>query len=194
MLLLSLDCSTLPWIHALYCWVLSETASSTICWVFGITRSAIELQSPGPLTNTLLIRPMKKKKKHGTEWLTDILINWLIYLKGIPNSPGICYAGSPENHVLLGPIYNFLCNYFLRIFFVCVSIKWKKKLNRFIRPIDGTLAGTATSDQNEFWRNVYEGLLHIPTNHLFFLAVTENTVSVYAGPPTGHKRGTIDQK
>ena len=31
-------------------------ASSTIFWVFGMTRPGIEPRSPGPLANTLLIR------------------------------------------------------------------------------------------------------------------------------------------
>ena len=38
--------------------MLSKAASSTIFWVFGMTRPGIELWSPGPLVNTLLIRPM----------------------------------------------------------------------------------------------------------------------------------------
>ena len=41
-LLLSLDCSTLPLIRALYCWVLSKEASSTIFKVFDTTRPGIE--------------------------------------------------------------------------------------------------------------------------------------------------------
>ena len=53
-LLLSLDCSTLPSIGTLYCWVLSkEVLSSTI--FFGMTRPGIEPWSPGPLANTLPI-------------------------------------------------------------------------------------------------------------------------------------------
>ena len=50
----------------LYCWVddifpmhsLHSYASSTIFWVFGITRSGIEPKSTGPLVNTLRTRPM----------------------------------------------------------------------------------------------------------------------------------------
>ena len=56
-LLLSLDCSTLPSIHTLYCWVLIKEVSSTIFNVFGMTRPGIEPRSPGPLANTLPIRP-----------------------------------------------------------------------------------------------------------------------------------------
>ena len=48
MLLLSQDCSTLPLIHTLYCWVLSKEVSSTIFEVFGIMRHGIEPRSPGP--------------------------------------------------------------------------------------------------------------------------------------------------
>ncbi len=61
-LLLSLDCSTLPLIRALYCWVLSKEASSTIFKVFGMTRPGIEPRSPGPLADTLPTRPMSHKK------------------------------------------------------------------------------------------------------------------------------------
>ena len=38
--------------------MLSKAASSTIFWVFVMTRPRIEPQSPGPLANTLLITPM----------------------------------------------------------------------------------------------------------------------------------------
>ena len=57
-LLHSMDCSTLPLIRTLYCWVLSKEVSSTIYKVFGMTRPGIELRSPGPLANTLLTRSM----------------------------------------------------------------------------------------------------------------------------------------
>ena len=49
-LLLSLDCSTLPLIPTLYCWVLSKEASSTIFWVFGMTRPEIKPRSLGPVS------------------------------------------------------------------------------------------------------------------------------------------------
>ena len=49
------DCSILPLILTLKCWVLSKVASSTIFWVFGMTQPVIEPQSPRPLANTLLI-------------------------------------------------------------------------------------------------------------------------------------------
>ena len=55
-LLLSLDCFTLPLIHALLFWVLSKEVSSTIFKVFGMTWPGIELR---PLANTLLIRTMR---------------------------------------------------------------------------------------------------------------------------------------
>ena len=50
-LLLSLDCSTLPLIRTLYCWVLSKEESSTIFKVFGVTRPGIKPRSTGPLAN-----------------------------------------------------------------------------------------------------------------------------------------------
>ena len=55
---------SIPWIAQVYPWsspysaVLSKAASSTIFWVFGITRPGIERWSPRPLANTLLIKPM----------------------------------------------------------------------------------------------------------------------------------------
>ena len=52
-LLPSLDCSTLPLIRTLYCWVLSKELSSTIFKVFGMTWPGIEPRSSRPLVNTL---------------------------------------------------------------------------------------------------------------------------------------------
>ena len=54
-LLLSLDCSTLPLILTR---VLSKVASSTIFWVLGMTWLEIEPRSPGPLANTLTVMPI----------------------------------------------------------------------------------------------------------------------------------------
>ena len=54
----SLDCSTLPLIHTIRCWVLGKEASSTIFIVFGMTWPGIEPQSPESLANTLTIMPM----------------------------------------------------------------------------------------------------------------------------------------
>ena len=51
----SLDCSTLPSIRTLYCWVLSKEVSSTVFKVFGMTRPGIEPRSPKSLANTLPI-------------------------------------------------------------------------------------------------------------------------------------------
>ena len=58
------DCSTLPLILSLLCGVLSKVTSSTIFWVFGLTQPGIKPQSPGPLVNTLLIRPMDYLLSH----------------------------------------------------------------------------------------------------------------------------------
>ena len=57
---LPLDCSTLPLIRALYCWVLIKEVSSTIFKVFGMTWVGIEPRSPGPLANTLSTRPISQ--------------------------------------------------------------------------------------------------------------------------------------
>ena len=40
----------------------SKEASSTIFWVFGMTRRGIEPRSPGPLANTLTAKPMEPFK------------------------------------------------------------------------------------------------------------------------------------
>ena len=58
-LLLSQDCSTLPLIRTLFCWLLSKEISSTIFKVFGMTRPGIEPRPPGPLANTLPTLPMR---------------------------------------------------------------------------------------------------------------------------------------
>ena len=55
-----MDCSTLPLIRTLYCWVLSKKVSITIFKVFGMMRPGIEPRSPGPLANTLPTRPMSR--------------------------------------------------------------------------------------------------------------------------------------
>ena len=61
-LLLSLDCSTLPLIRTLYCWVLSKEVSIKFFKVFGMTWPRIEPRSPRPLANTLPTRPMSLYK------------------------------------------------------------------------------------------------------------------------------------
>ena len=47
-----------PWSSSYKCCVFSQVASSTIFWVFAMTQSGFEPWSLGPLTSTLLIRPM----------------------------------------------------------------------------------------------------------------------------------------
>ena len=61
-LLLSLDCSTLPLIRTLYCWVLSKEVLCIILKVFGMTWPGIESRAPGPLANT---QPTKPKSRSG---------------------------------------------------------------------------------------------------------------------------------
>ena len=55
--------------------MLSKAASSTIFWVFGMTRPGTEPRSPGPLVNTLLIRPMATRVKCLLTLPNDIHIN-----------------------------------------------------------------------------------------------------------------------
>ena len=82
MLLLSLECSTLPLIRTLYCWVLSEVLSSTIFKVFGMMRPGIEPMSPPKLVNSRDTRPLSFIHTH-TSAQTHTLIEtyWYIYLK-----------------------------------------------------------------------------------------------------------------
>ena len=54
------NCSTLPLIRTLYCWVLSKEVSSTIFKLFGMTRNGIEPRSSGQLANTLPTRLMSR--------------------------------------------------------------------------------------------------------------------------------------
>ena len=99
-LLLSLDCSTLPSIRTLYCWVLSKEVSSTIFKVFGISWPGIEPRSPGSLVNTLPTGPMS--------WYLMIIISckeltnsiWLLdgTIKSI-NTLGHCRPGNNGNGI-----------------------------------------------------------------------------------------------
>ena len=81
---------SIPWIAPLYPWsvrtlwygVLSKKASSTIFWVFGTTRPGIKARSPGPLVNTLLIRPMDNLMIIGISSLTfQVTIIWKLQVQ-----------------------------------------------------------------------------------------------------------------
>ena len=105
-LLLSHDCSTLPLIHTLYCWVLSKEVTSTIFKVFGMMRPGIEPRSPGPLANTLPPRSMciinvinkqtshnltlvdRKKQRQTDRWF-GCFIQWHISFWGLFNAKAI---------------------------------------------------------------------------------------------------------
>ena len=63
-LLLFLNCSTLPLIHTIYCWVLSKEISSTIFEVFGMTQPGIETQVSWTIDDTLTTRPMRHTHTH----------------------------------------------------------------------------------------------------------------------------------
>ena len=62
--------------------MLSKEASSTIFWVFGMTRPGIEPRSPGPLANTLTARPVKEypKEEYG---LRETAKEWLVWRRWI---------------------------------------------------------------------------------------------------------------
>ena len=72
-----------PWIAPLYhwsllCWVLRKVASSTIFWVFGMTRPGIEPRSPRPFGKTLTIMPMSGVKRLRAYIQADIVKNDLL--------------------------------------------------------------------------------------------------------------------
>ena len=74
--------------------MLNKVASSTIFWVFGMTWSGIEPQSPGQLTNTLLIRPMENNSLLVTLFLNE--------------SELICLHTVKWSQVLLPNTYSFV--------------------------------------------------------------------------------------
>ena len=84
-LLLFLDCSILPLIRILYCWVLSKAVSSTILKVFGMTRPGIETRSPGPLRNYFIDSLVTdicsgKSGQFEFEWMEIFLIIFFFFL------------------------------------------------------------------------------------------------------------------
>ena len=79
-LLLSLDCSALPLIRTLYCWVLSKEVSSTILKVFGMSWPGIEPKSPGPLANTLPTSQWEVQSVYSTaptDWAKHLIGSYL---------------------------------------------------------------------------------------------------------------------
>ena len=89
-LLLSLNCSTLPAIRTLYCWVLNKEVSSTIFKVFGMTRPGIEPRSPGSLANTL-------PTGSSFIYIMNLALNnlqWLIYHKTKPSTSDLDFLFS----------------------------------------------------------------------------------------------------
>ena len=79
-ILLSLDCSTLPLIHTLYCWVLSKEVSSTSFKVFGMMQPGIEPRSPGSLANTLVTGPwFSISELESDRYLIDLFLNEILF-------------------------------------------------------------------------------------------------------------------
>ena len=77
--LLSLDCSTLPLMRTLYCWLLSKEITSTIFKVFGMTRPGIETRSPEPLANTSLY-----SRVYSSSPCIDALTQFLVLVNPLP--------------------------------------------------------------------------------------------------------------
>ena len=53
----------------------SKPVSGTIFWVFGITKPEIEPWSPGPLVNTLLIRPISELLDITNKLISNFFLN-----------------------------------------------------------------------------------------------------------------------
>ena len=89
--------------------MLSKEVSSTIFWVFGMTRPGIEPRSPGPLANILTTRPMSGKLN---EYLlsSDFTIwgSHEIYLPWIESSYYICFFSL----ILFRIVYQMKIKYF----------------------------------------------------------------------------------
>ena len=86
-LLLSLDCSTLPSIRTLYCWVLSKEVSSTILKDFGMTRPGIEPMSPGPFSFYFVYLHYYQKN----EYTEDKFFKWKKQFPSKSNIPGFYF-------------------------------------------------------------------------------------------------------
>ena len=84
MQLFPLDCSTLPLINTLYCWVLIKEVSSTIFKVFGMTWPGIEPRSPGPLVNTLPLKQWAKLVLIGVVYTNCAVDNLLLGINKLP--------------------------------------------------------------------------------------------------------------
>ena len=96
-LLLSLDCSNLPLMLTLYCWVLSKEVSRTILKVFGMTRPGTEPRSPRPLAGALPTRSNQRL------WKLNVIppgltLNNKRYISTVKwSNPGKGVAPSPKS-------------------------------------------------------------------------------------------------
>ena len=88
--------------------MLSKAASSTIVWVFGITRSRIELWSPAPLVNTPFIRQVNTIKKwiqSRSKWIlsrSKYIYNKKQCMKNFWNSIVIFYIKKLDDNFMIG--------------------------------------------------------------------------------------------
>ena len=73
--------------------MLSKEASTTIFWVFGMTRPKIDPRSPGPWVNSLLARPVDWYTNIHIDILTDFgkKINWSYWLSYLALSQSITH-------------------------------------------------------------------------------------------------------
>ena len=103
--------------------MLSKAASSIIFWVFGMTRPGIEPQSPGPLVNTLLIRPIQmffakvmRVTNHTGLW--DAQLSWYL----LSDTYWICLYGLEHSLKIYGFRPTWTC------LFVKVLAPWSEYL------------------------------------------------------------------
>ena len=81
-----------------------------------MTRPGIEPRSPGPLANTLLIRPMARKLINLKKYITEhIFLNFTIICNGIPST-----RVTPESlFSYIGNIYIYI---YIYIYILCVYL------------------------------------------------------------------------
>ena len=97
-----LDCSTLPLICTLYCWLLSKEVSSTILKVFGMTRPGIEPRSPGPLANTLPTRTMSRLRTIKYQLLFSIRFSIIFRIQLNSNKDSTVVTNFVRKWIFLG--------------------------------------------------------------------------------------------
>ena len=98
--------------HTLQRWVLSNVASSTIFWVFGMNRPGIEPLSRGPPAKNLLIMPMARFYQNYMYFISVFLNSSVCRIEPLSRGP-------PAKNLLIMSMARFYQNYmyFISVFF-----------------------------------------------------------------------------